>query len=214
MPSKKLNFKDHDLFVFDWDGTLNNMRLLMRINESLKRALGLWNKDSSIKDFTHVNYDLKKKLKNEEMKNDVLTYVFDALLNFSRPKLHPGTIKMLKDLRKRGKKIAVFSNGRSHRVIREMKILGITDYFDIIVSARDLNALKPNPTGLKAILSSLKAKAERSVYIGDMCDDIITAKLIHVHSCGLADGFDSYHRLKSLHPDFMMKNIEELDKAL
>lgn len=205
---------DHDLFVFDWDGTLNNMRLTMRINESVKRALGLWNTDSGIKDFTHVDYNLKMRLKNEEMKNDFMTYLFDMLLNFSRPRMHNDSLKVLKSLRRKGKKIALFSNGRSHRVIRELKILGITDYFDAIVSARDLNALKPNPTGLKAILASLKTRPERSVYIGDMCDDIIAAKLLHVHSCAIADGFDSYRKLKSIRPDFIFRSIEEMERAL
>src|ERR1700733_3961437 len=169
MVSKKINLmKDFDLFVFDWDGTLNNMRVTMRVNEALKRALHIWNKDSGIKDFTHVDYDLKKKLKSEERKNDFMTYLFDIFLNLSRPRLHKDTITLIKHLHKSGKKIAIFSNGRSHRVIRELKILGMEDYFDIIVSARDLHALKPNPTGLKAILISTKVKSNRCIYAGDM----------------------------------------------
>jgi pyrophosphatase PpaX len=215
MASKKINLmKDFDLFVFDWDGTLNNMRVTMRINEALKRALHIWNKDSSIKDFTHVDYDLKKKLKSEERKNDFMTYLFDIFLNLSRPRLHKDTITLIKHLHKSGKKIAIFSNGRSHRVIRELKILGMEDYFDIIVSARDLHALKPNPTGLKAILTSTKVKPNRCIYAGDMVDDIVTAKLAKVSSCGIADGFDSYHTLKSINPDYLFRSIEEMDRAL
>ena len=206
--------RNYDLFVFDWDGTLNDMRITMRINERLKRTFGLWNKDSSIKDFKSVNYDLKKRLKNEARKNDVMTYLFDIFLNLSRPRLHKDSLSMLRHLKENGKKIAIFSNGRSGRVIRELNILGITDYFDIIVSARDLNALKPNPTGLKAILSSTKIKANRCIYSGDMCDDIISAKLAHVDSCGLADGFDSFHTLKSIHPTYIFRSIEEFDRAL
>jgi len=201
--------KKYDLFVFDWDGTLNDMRITMRINESLKRALGLWNKDNSIKDFTHVNYDLKKQLKNEELKNNVMTYLFDIFLNLSMPRLHKDSVKMLKELRSHGKKVAIFSNGRGGRVIRELRILKITDYFDTIVSARDIDALKPDPAGLKLIISSMKVKPARCIYMGDMSDDIITAKLAHIASCGLADGFDSFHTLKSLHPTHIFKSIEE-----
>jgi HAD superfamily hydrolase (TIGR01509 family) len=212
--NKNSLIKDCDLFVFDWDGTLNSMRITMRINESIKRALGIWNTDSSIKDFKHVDYDLKKKLKNEERKNDFMTYLFDFLLNISRPRLRNDSLELLKYLHKKGKKIAIFSNGRSHRVIRELRILGIVDYFDSIVSARDLNTLKPNPSGLKVVLNSTKVKASRCVYIGDMVDDIITAKLAHVSSCGVAGGFDSYHRLGSIHPDYLFKSLADMNRSL
>jgi phosphoglycolate phosphatase len=206
--------RDTDIFVFDWDGTLNSMRLTMRINEGVRRSLGIWNKDSSIKDIKRMDFDLKKRLKNEERKLDALTFLFEIFLNFSKPKLHEGTIVLLKKLRREKKKIAIFTNGRSQRLVKELRYFGITDYFDSIVSAREIHEMKPNPTGLKAILNTMKVKPERAVYIGDMVDDMITAKLIHVKSCAVANGFDSYHKLKSIHPDYIFRSIEELNRSL
>lgn len=203
-----------ELFIFDWDGTLNSMRLTLRINEAVRRSLGIWNKDSSIKDFRSVDFDLKKKLDSEERKNNIQTFLFEILLNFSRPKLHNDSVDLLKKLRKKNKKIALFTNGRSARIIREVKYLGIDKYFDSIISARDINILKPNPTGLKMILKSLKVKPEKAIYIGDMVDDIVTARLAHMNSCAVADGFDSYHTLKSTSPDYIFRSVEELGKAI
>ncbi|MDE1871262.1 MAG: HAD family hydrolase [Candidatus Micrarchaeota archaeon] len=210
MPSDKKKLMDHDLFVFDWDGTLNSMRLTMRVNEAVKRALHIWNKDSKIKDFRHVDYDLKRRLKEEEMKNDIMTNLFDIFLNLSRPKLHNDSMRLIRKLRGRGKKTAIFSNGRGSRVIRELRILNMMDSFDVIVSARDLHALKPNPTGLKAILNTTKVRPGRCIYIGDMVDDVITAKLANVHSCAVSCGFDSQHRLSSIKPDYLFRSIEDL----
>jgi HAD superfamily hydrolase (TIGR01549 family) len=206
--------KKYDLFIFDWDGTLNNMRITMRLNEAMKRAFGIWNSDKKVKDFKSVDYNLKGKMRNEELKNDVETFFVELFLNFSRPKLHNDSVELMKKLKSKKKKIAIFSNGRSHRVIREIKILGLTDYFNVIVSARDLHALKPNPTGIKAILSSTKTKPSKCIYIGDMVDDIIAAKLAKVDSCALADGFDSYSRLKSMKPTYIFRSVEEFIKAL
>lgn len=206
--------KDTDLFIFDWDGTLNSMRLTMWINESVKRALGIWNRDSSIKDIGKMDFDLKKRLKDEGRKLDALTFLFEIFLSFSRPKLHNDTIELLEKLRRSRKKIAIFTNGRSQRLVKELKYLGITDYFDSIVSAREIHEIKPNPTGLKAILNTLKVRPERAVYMGDMVDDMITAKLIHVKSCAIANGFDSYHKLKSIRPDYIFRSIEELNRSV
>lgn len=208
------NFRDHDLYVFDWDGTLNSMRLTLRINESLKRALHIWNRDSEVKDFTRLDVDLKRRLKREEWKNNWQTFMFDELLNFSKPKLHNDAIRLLKALRKRHKKIALFTNGRGHRVGKELHRLGIVDYFDSIISARDINSLKPNPTGLRLIMNRLHSSPKGTVYIGDMVDDIITARVAHVDSCGIAAGFDSYHRLKSAKPDYLFRSVEELCREI
>jgi phosphoglycolate phosphatase-like HAD superfamily hydrolase len=47
-----------------------------------------------------------------------------------------------------------------------------------------------------------------------MIDDILTAKLAHIHSCAVADGFDSYHKLRSIHPEYIYRSIEGLNKDL
>ncbi len=212
--NEKKSFSEIDLFIFDWDGTLNSMRLTMRINEAVKRALGIWNKDSSIKDLSNMDYNLKKQLKDEERKLDVLTFLFDIFLNFSKPRLHNDTVALLKKLRSRHKRMAIFSNGRSQRILSELKRLNILYYFDSVVSGRHIHEIKPNPTGLKAILKEFNANPARTVYIGDMVDDMITAKLAKVRSCAVANGFDSYHRLKSIKPDYIFNSIEELNRAI
>ena len=69
-PSKRAEWLEGiDLFIFDWDGTLNSMRLTMRINEAVKRALGIWNRDSEIKDLGKMDHNLKKQLRGEERKH-------------------------------------------------------------------------------------------------------------------------------------------------
>jgi phosphoglycolate phosphatase-like HAD superfamily hydrolase len=204
-----------DVFVFDWDGTLNNMRIITKVNESVKRALGIWNRDSSIKDFRGMDYNLKQRMESSESyRNSLISTLAEMVLVLSRPRLHNDTLELLQMLKKRGKRIAILSNARSYRLLSELSYLKITDYFDVIISTRDIKAMKPNPTGLKAILHFLKAKPGSVLYIGDMVDDVLTAKLAKVPSCAVADGFDSYHRLKSAKPDYLFSGIESLKAAL
>ena len=63
-------------------------------------------------------------------------------------------------------------------------------------------------------LYSTKVKPSDAIYLGDMVDDIIAAELADVHTCGVADGFDSYHTLKSVKPEYLFKSMEELSKSL
>lgn len=204
----------YDAFVFDWDGTLNNLRFTVWLNEKLKRALGIWNKDSSIKKIDINSHDIKRKIKAGNIEYDIAMPLVDVLMFFSKPKLHNDTRELLEALKKHRKKIAIFSNGRSSRLIRELSYAGIADYFDVIVSGMDIKAMKPNPTGLKVIIKTLGVRPERTLYIGDMTDDIIVAKLNKAHSCAIANGLDSRHTLKSMKPDYIFDNIEGLKRAL
>ncbi|HUY69990.1 MAG TPA: HAD-IA family hydrolase [Candidatus Baltobacteraceae bacterium] len=205
----------YDAFIFDWDGTLNGMRFALRLNESVKHAFKMWNKDSAMKDFGKMNIDLRKKrLSGEVRKNSILVPLAEIPFYMSRPRLQSGTVGLLKRLKKADKYMAIVSNGNEHRLMRELELLGISDYFDIISSAKSLKAMKPNPSGIMAVVKTLGVGSRRSVYIGDMVDDVISAKLAHVASCAIADGFDSYHRLKGMKPDYIFKTIEAFEKAL
>ncbi|MDE1810517.1 MAG: HAD family hydrolase [Candidatus Micrarchaeota archaeon] len=207
--------KKYDAFIFDWDGTLNGMRFALRLNESVKHALKLWNKDSSMKDFGTMGIDLKKKkLSDEQRKNSIMVPLAELPFYMSRPRLQNGTVHVLKKLERAGKYMAIVSNGNEHRLMKELNYLGIADYFDIISSAKSLKAMKPNPSGIIAVVKTLGVKPNRAVYIGDMVDDVISAKLARVASCAVADGFDSYHRLRSVKPTYLFKTIEALEKAL
>ena len=175
--------KKYDAFIFDWDGTLNGMRFALRLNESVKHALKLWNKDSSMKDFGKMGIDLKKKrLSDEQRKNSIMVPLAELPFYMSRPRLQNGTVHVLRKLERAGKYMAIVSNGNEHRLMKELNYLGITDYFDIISSAKSLKAMKPNPSGIMAVVKTLGVRPNRAVYIGDMVDDVISAKLARVAS--------------------------------
>lgn len=206
--------KKYDAFIFDWDGTLNRLRFLLHLNEMLKRLMRTWNSDDPIKRIEKNKASLKKLMTIEETKNDALVPIVDAFLTLSRPSLNKGTIELLHTLKKNHKKIALFSNGAGSRLSRELSVVQIADQFDLKISAKDLKLVKPDPRGLKMLIKTLGVKPSRCLYIGDMCDDILTADLAGVDSCAVASGFDSYHRLKSTNPDHIFRSISEFERAV
>ena len=133
---------------------------------------------------------------------------------FAKPKLHLDTKPLLKELKARKKKIALFTNARVFRLVKELEYVGVENYFDAIISTREIHALKPNPLGLELIVRKLKADKDRTLYIGDMIDDVVAAKSARVHSCAVADGFDSFEKLEELEPDHIFRNIKEFLDAL
>lgn len=198
----------YDTFVFDWDGTLSSVKVLRLINE---RVNPYWR--------YRKRHALSKQVKKKNMHSKSRSIRMVApFVDFSfmiiKPKLHNDSREVLDELIKRGKTIALFTNGAEYRVLPELKKLGVERYFKAIISAQEVGALKPNPAGLNIALRMIRASKPRTLYIGDMADDIMMAKYAMVASCAIAAGFDSYDKLKAARPDYLFRSMEEFRKAL
>ncbi len=205
---------DYTLFVFDWDGTLNSMSAAHRIYETIKRGLKFLRGGHNPK-YSNINMtDIKRTVKSEELKNRIFAAAIDFLILFMKPKLHNDTLEMLKTLRKRGKKIVILSNGSGIRLRKELGTLGITGLFDMVVSAKDMGVIKPDPSGIRMVMRKMKTHAAETVYIGDTADDMLAARLAKVSACAVCCGFHSRARLKSMEPEYIFQSIEELYRNL
>jgi phosphoglycolate phosphatase len=206
--------RNHDLFIFDWDGTLSEMQSVLRLNESLKRVLHTWNRKAKIDEIEANRKGLKRAIEVEQTKNEFLAIVFEAAAVLYRPRMHRNAIDLVRLLKQRGKKVAILSNGNGSRLVKELEKMGVRKEFDLVVSAKDIGAIKPDPRGLSLVASKLRIPKGRAVYIGDMIDDVLTADLAGVDSCAVSDGFDSHAKLKSASPKYLFGSISELYTSL
>ncbi|MDE1856594.1 MAG: HAD family hydrolase [Candidatus Micrarchaeota archaeon] len=207
----------YDTFIFDWDGTLNSMRWLMSLGEVAKqikyRLVGRPNHYDGLPSAKSAS--LRRMVFATESAEAIPTVVADALFFLiSKPKMHNDALAILKLLKKRGKRVCLFTNGSRWRVIRELKILGIYEYFDFVMSSRDVKVLKPDPRGLISLMAAIKADKRKTVYVGDMVTDIITADLAKIDSCAIADGFDSFAKLRASKPTHIFRSMEDMYKSL
>ncbi|MGC8652301.1 MAG: HAD family hydrolase [Candidatus Micrarchaeia archaeon] len=199
-----------DLFIFDWDGSIIRLYTHVRLYGRLISAFVKHRKAPKRYD---KHFEPPEELEAEE------NYLASRFLSFfveklSKPHLNDYAKELLDELKSRHKRIAIMSNGNRGRILKKIEKAGIAGYFDMVISAKDLHAAKPNPAGIMAVLKALRGKPKRSIYIGDKADDIITAKYAGISSCGIADGFDSYERLKSVGPDYLFRNMREFYRAL
>ncbi len=217
--------RKYDTFVFDWDGTLARVKLLMKLNEMLnpgwayrkKRSMELIDKYST-KQPRDVNSlkgkEIRRHIRIKEAESGIPAVLADLSLYFLKPSLQNYSREALNKIKKNGADIALFTNGANFRISRELSYLGLQDYFTVMVSAQSLNTLKPNPLGLEIILKALHARKEKTLYVGDMVNDIEAAKYAGVHSCAIADGFSSFEKLAGAKPDYLFRSMEAFFKAL
>ena len=87
-----------------------------------------------------------------------------------------GNIALARELKKKGKKLAIFS-GNCHETIEEcLKKSGIREMFDFIVGKEDVEKHKPHPEGLLKIMSHFGAPKENVAFMGNEDDDAEAGK--------------------------------------
>lgn len=215
----------YDTFIFDWDGTLTKTQMLRKLNERLnpywnyKKGKGSRSPDRYAVPLPKSLESLKGKvirrhIRKEMAENRVLTPLADVSICLFKPTLHNGVRKLLGTLDRKGKTLALLSNGASWRTSRELIYLGLEGYFSARASAQDIGALKPSPVCARVLISVLGANPRETIYIGDTTGDIEMAKYAGIASCALSCGFDSRAQLERAKPDYIFDSVEGLLRAL
>lgn len=123
------------------------------------------------------------------------------------------TKRVLKELRKRGFLIAAVSNRLRDSLNKSLKLTKILNYFDIVISAEDVQHPKPDKEHLEAALNFLKVEAKDAYMVGDTDQDILAGKNAGVKTVGVTYGFLG-SEIKKYRPDFIINDLEELLKIL
>jgi HAD superfamily hydrolase (TIGR01509 family) len=199
--------RDYDLYIFDWDGTLSTSTALVRVSQLFKRRyrVGYIKKHRD-------RYNVKKvrNIGRNVWLSRSYSHLYNVYSMFYKPRLQPGALETLVCLKKRGKKIAIFSDSNEYRLLKEARRLGVVDHIDTILSADEINSYKPNPEGLLALIDKFKTKRSRTIYIGDMASDIMTARFAKVSACSVGNGVDPYHIVKEVKPDYLYHDLNQM----
>lgn len=87
--------------------------------------------------------------------------------------MEPGLVDFLDFIRPWAK--TAISTNRTNTIGRVLKTFGLDSYFDLVVSASDVERPKPDPESVFKILAHFNAKPECCLYIGDSEIDAQTA---------------------------------------
>lgn len=159
--------------------------------------------------YTHmhtVNASLDYLFKNKEIRKKAdevrKTLNYFSLIRYM--KIEPGLIPLLEKLRPEYKTaIATNRSDTMDRVLFEHNLEG---YFDLVISARDVDRPKPFPDPLLKIMNHFKVSSDNIVYIGDSEVD---------EQASLAAGipFIAYNN-PSLSADVHIKCLSEIESLL
>jgi HAD superfamily hydrolase (TIGR01509 family) len=215
---------DFELFIFDWDGTLSTSTSLVKLSRIFKFRYSL--QDIERKRSIYIKRG-RVRLKDIEEKTLVpdglgsvrhakqfYSILYDLYSAFSKPRLRPKAAEILDLLARRRKKIALFSDSKMYRLLKETRELGVADKFNFILSGETAGAYKPDPTGILMIAERLGVRQSKCIYIGDMASDVMVARFAGFASCAVGGGVDGFEYIKKANPDFLFPNTARLFLSL
>jgi HAD superfamily hydrolase (TIGR01509 family) len=125
-------------------------------------------------------------------------------------KLVKGAENTLRQLRKRGYRMAIVSSGSESRLTRELRQQNLSELFEVVICNEHMVNKKPHPEGLTAALAKLKRPNEHSCYVGDSPEDIEMGKRAQLLTVGVRSTYPTSWRLRDANPDIYLESFSDL----
>jgi len=124
--------------------------------------------------------------------------------------LFPGTREMLQDLKKSKLKTGIITSKSRPGTMKTIDFTGIGKYFDIIITATDVERHKPLPDPVYKALDLINLKAEEAIFVGDSRFDLEAGKAAGVRVLGVSWGISSVGELMRCDPEGILNKWDDL----
>jgi len=210
--------------IFDLDGTITKFNLDYRaVRGEVRSYLLRVGVPASVLSAKESIFEMLKKTeifaKNsgksaeamEAIRNEALgiaeKYELEAAMSTG---LLPGAVETLKDLKRMGLKIGLFTlnSDKSANYILQRFKLG--DFFGVTVPRNKVNFVKPDPEHLEMALKVLGVAPEETVVVGDSGVDMESAKELKAIAVGLPTGASTVELLTGHGANYVITSITDL----
>jgi pyrophosphatase PpaX len=210
-----------DAVLFDLDGTLidTTSAILASLQHTLWYFTGeKWEKERFRAYLGITLDDVLRDLVPDHAEEARDVYVKHNLeMHKEAVKPFPGTLKTLRELKKRGIKLAIVTSKRRHSALVGLGVTGLQGYFDAMVFFEDTSLHKPDAEPVLKALDLLGVQRGSVLMVGDSVYDIRAAKnadalLRHVDikSAGAAYGPSGRALLSEERPDYLLDSVSDV----
>ncbi len=200
--------------LFDFDGTLINTNDLIYMSHNY--AFGkLYGRDITKDEFL--------KLYGRPLLESLTDYYGSdgaELLEFYREfneknhdlyvKSFDGVEEGIKKLKNDGFLLGIVTSKRKSTLMKGLKFLGLSDYFECLITPADSEKYKPDPEPVLVGCRKIGVFPEETVYVGDSVFDIAAGKAAGTKTCAVKYSLTPADELERLQPDYFVSSIKEL----
>ena len=195
--------------IFDMDGVLiDSIASAHRAKSALLQRLGIdidtvpdphneHHRGASLQTFLDaVERHHQIQINRHQFARDAIQYVYEDLQR-QQVSADVDLIHLLKGLRQEGVPCAITSSGLRQSVNNKLHILGIKNYFQVIVSGDDVVEHKPNPASYLYTIEQLGVTAEHCIVFEDSRAGVLAGRAA---GCTVI-GFTGYNSASNLPED-------------
>lgn len=133
--------------------------------------------------------------------------------NMDKTLPYDGMPELVAELGRRNMKLAVYSN-KADEFSRQIVEHYFPGAFTLVRGKVRGVPVKPDPTGVRQILTELGADPDQTLFVGDSSVDMETAHNAGLAACGVTWGFRSRESLAAAGADFLADTPEELSSVI
>ncbi|HET6497881.1 MAG TPA: HAD-IA family hydrolase [Coriobacteriia bacterium] len=127
---------------------------------------------------------------------------------------YPGTRETLVELAGRGYRMGVVTSKGTPMARRGLEALGLGGYFEVLVTADDVNRHKPDPHPLLHAAKLMAVPPKECAYVGDSPHDMVAARAAGAVAVAALWGAFEPHVLMGPGPEYALRSIDELPTVL
>ena len=128
----------------------------------------------------------------------------------TRSQPYPHVREVLQALRGAGAKLALVTNKESVFTHRLLDLHALAPFFDAIVCGDSLGRKKPDPLGVMHCMQRLGVQPQRSLFVGDSCIDVATARAAAIAVWALPYGYNMGQPISACAPDRVITDLRAL----
>lgn len=212
--------RTYDCILFDWDGTI--AKTLDIWHEALKVALKAQGIELSSAKVGANFSELASYLEQQGYNNadEIIQHASRVSeQNIPLVELYAGSVRLLKFLKKHGKRIALVTTSAHKQIDALLEKNNLTHIFDVVVCGDDVEQVKPNPEPLLKAVALLGADAKHTLMVGDSSADIVAAKAANIDVAlfypeGHHNLFYDLDELRKLSPEYVCNNLADLERII
>jgi len=201
--------------LFDWDGTLlNSYHADAQAYLAMFAAMGIdWGLRDLERHYSPDWYRVYRAARLPRERWEVADRTWRKFYRRQKPALLPGARSVLQELR-RAYRLGLVTSGSRWRVVRQLRVFGLTRVFAARVCAGDTPQRKPHPAPLQTAMKRMGIEPHACVYIGDTPEDLEMARRAGVRAIAVLGPFPTEKQVRAARPEFLLKAIEELPRLL
>jgi pyrophosphatase PpaX len=132
----------------------------------------------------------------------------------TRGLVFPGITDLLRKIKRSGLRLALFTGVEKNMMEYTLNPFKLSEFFEVRITADDIQNSKPDPEGILQALSRIKAEAKESMYVGDSPADMVAGRQAGVLTGAALWSPENRGDPTTEHPDYEFRSVQQLSDFL